>query len=172
MATSDVDRAVTQVRQASALFSAFSQEQTDKVLDAMYAACLPRLEKWARLAHEETGYGTVADKTAKNRFAAEDVYRYIRPLKTVGFLSADAGRGVYEVASPMGVVAAVIPSTNPTSTAIYKVLVSLKARNGIVVSPHPSARHCIKAVCDVLHDAAAAAGAPRGIIACLANPTI
>ncbi len=172
MAESDVDRAVGTVRQAFQQFSAFSQEQVDKVVDAMHEACLPNLEKWARMAHEETGYGTIADKTEKNRFAAEDVYRYIRPMKTVGFISADSGLGIYEVASPMGVVAAVIPSTNPTSTAIYKILISLKARNGIVVSPHPSAKNCIKAVCDAMHDAAAAAGAPRGIIACLASPTI
>ncbi len=172
MAASDVDRAVNTVRQAFLQFATFTQEKVDKVVDAMHDACLPNLEKWARMAHEETGYGTIADKTEKNRFGAEDVYRYIRPMKTVGFLSADAGLGIYEVASPMGVVAAVIPSTNPTSTAIYKIMVSLKARNGIVVSPHPNAKNCIQAVCGTMHDAAVAAGAPRGIIACLAAPTI
>jgi acetaldehyde dehydrogenase (acetylating) len=172
VSSAEVDRIVNSVRQAQALFSEFSQEQVDKVLDAMHAACMPNLEKWARMAHEETGYGTVADKVLKNRFGAEDVYRYVRPMKTVGFISADPGQGIYEVASPMGVVAAVIPSTNPTSTAIYKVLISLKARNGIVLSPHPSAKSCIKAVADVLHDAAVAAGAPRGLIACLPSPSI
>lgn len=172
MATSDVDRAVGQVRAAFSQYREYSQEQVDKVVDAMVQACMPHLERWARMAHEETGYGTVADKTVKNRFAAEDVYRYIRPMRTVGFLTADAAQGIYEVASPMGVVAAVIPSTNPTSTAIYKILVSLKARNGIVVSPHPNAKACIRAVCDAMHDAAVAAGAPRGIIACLGAPSI
>jgi len=172
MSASDVDRIVTTVKQAQQAFSAFSQEQVDKVLDAMHAACMPNLEKWARMAHEETGYGTVADKTVKNRFGADDVYRYIRPMKTVGFLSADPGQGIYEVASPMGVVAAVIPSTNPTSTAIYKILISLKARNGVVLSPHPSAKGCIRAVADAMHEAAVAAGAPRGIIGCLPAPTI
>lgn len=172
MAAGEVDRVVGQVRQAQGLFAEFSQEQVDKVVDAMHAACMPSLEKWARMAHEETGYGVIADKTAKNRFAAEDVHRYIRPMRTVGFLSADVGQGIYEVASPMGVVAAVIPSTNPTATAIYKILISLKSRNGIVLSPHPSAKNCIRAVAEALHDSAAAAGAPRGIIGCLASPTI
>jgi len=172
MPTSEVDRAVGQVRAAFGQFKEYSQEQVDKVVDAMVQACMPHLERWARMAHEETGFGTVADKTAKNRFAVEDVYKYIRPMKTVGFLTADAGQGIYEVASPMGVVAAVIPSTNPSSTAIYKILISLKARNGIVVSPHPNAKNCIQAVCATMHDAAVAAGAPRGIIACLGNPSI
>jgi acetaldehyde dehydrogenase (acetylating) len=138
----------------------------------VHAACLPHLERWARLALEETGYGVLADKVVKNRFGLEDVYRYIRPMKTVGFVAADPGQGIYEVASPMGVVAAVIPSTNPTSTALYKVLISLKARNGIVLSPHPSAKGCIKAVADVMHDSAVSAGAPRGIVGCLASPSI
>lgn len=172
MVQNDVDRVVGAVRRAQVLFAEFSQEQVDKVVEGVHAACLPLLEKWARLAHEETGYGTVADKTAKNRFAAEEVYRYIRPMRTVGFLSADPARGLYEVASPMGVVAAVIPSTNPTSTAIYKILLALKARNGIVLSPHPLARHCIRAVAETLHDAAAAAGAPRGIVGLLPDPSI
>ncbi|MEW6758274.1 MAG: aldehyde dehydrogenase family protein [Acidobacteriota bacterium] len=172
MARQDVDRVVGSVRRAQALFSEFSQDQVDKVLDAMHAASLPLIEKWARLAHEETGYGTVADKTVKNRFAAEDVYRYIRPMHTVGFISADPGRGLYEVASPVGVVAAVVPSTNPTSTALYKILISLKARNGIVLSPHPTAKACIQAVADALHDAAVSAGAPRGIVGVLPNPSI
>lgn len=172
MSTADVDRSVTQVRQAQGQFAEFSQEQVDKVISAMHQACMVNLEKWARMAHEETGYGTVADKVVKNRFGADDVYRYIRPMKTVGFISADPAQGIYEVASPMGVVAAVIPSTNPTSTAIYKVLISLKARNGIVLSPHPSAKNCIKAVADAMHDVAVAAGAPRGIIACLPSPSI
>ncbi len=170
--SADVDRAVNQVRQAQAQFAEFSQEQVDKVISAMHQACMVNLEKWARMAHEETGYGVIADKVAKNRFGADDVYRYIRPMKTVGFISADVAQGVYEVASPMGVVAAVIPSTNPTSTAIYKVLISLKARNGIVLSPHPSAKNCIKAVADAMHDAAVAAEAPRGLIACLPSPSI
>ena len=172
MSSADVDRAVNQVRQAQAALAEFTQEQIDKMLAAMHTACMANLDKWARMAHEETGYGIVADKVIKNRFGADDVYRYIRPMKTVGFIAADPGQGVYEVASPMGVVAAVIPSTNPTSTTIYKVLISLKARNGIVLSPHPAAKNCIGAVAECMHDAAVSTGAPRGIIACLPNPSI
>ncbi len=172
MASSEVDRVVTSVRRAQQAFASFSQDQVDKVIDAIHQVCMPNLEKWARMAHEETGYGTTADKTVKNRVSAEDVYRYIRPMKTVGFLSADPGQGIYEVASPMGVVAAVIPSTNPTSTAIYKIMIALKALDGIVISPHPAAKNCIKIVADALHDAAVAAGAPRGIIGVIASPSI
>src|SRR4030095_12659846 len=97
-------------------------------------------ERLARLAHEETGFGNVADKTRKNLFSAVAGHAYIRPLKTVGILREDTAARVVEIAEPMGVVAAVIPSTNPTSTAIYKALVSVKARNAGVMSPHPSAR--------------------------------
>ena len=172
MSSADVDRILKGVREAQRQFATFSQEDVDRVLDAMHEAAMPLVERWARMAHEETGYGTIPDKTTKNLIAVRDCYRYIRPLRTVGFLSADPSGGIYEVGEPVGVVAAVVPSTNPTSTAAYKIFISLKARNGIVLSPHPSAKHCIKAVCDVLHDAACAAGAPRGLIACLPDPTI
>ncbi len=172
MASSQVDRVVASVRRAQQAFASFTQDQVDKIIDALHQVCMPNLEKWARMAHEETGYGTTADKTIKNRVSAEDVYRYIRPMKTVGFLSADPGQGIYEVASPMGVVAAVIPSTNPTSTAIYKIMIALKALDGIVISPHPAAKNCIKTVADALHDAAVAAGAPRGIIGIIPSPSI
>jgi acetaldehyde dehydrogenase (acetylating) len=167
-----IDRVLKSVRQAQLQFATFSQEQVDKVLDAMHAAAMPLVERWARMAVEETGYGTLADKTTKNLMAVRDTYRYIRPMKTVGFIAADPAGGIYEVGEPMGIVAAVVPSTNPTSTAAYKIFISIKARNGVVLSPHPAAKNCIRAVCDVLHDAACAAGAPRGIIACIPDPTL
>ncbi len=172
MAESHVDRIASAVKEAQKALAAFSQDQVDRVLDALHEAAVPQCDRWARMAHEETGFGRIPDKITKNLFAARDVYRYIRPMRTVGFLEADPANGIFEVAEPMGVVAAVIPSTNPTSTAIFKIMVSLKARNGVILSPHPAARNCIKAVADVLHDAAVRAGAPRGIIACLENPTI
>ena len=172
MSSADVDRILKSVRQAQLQFATFSQEKVDKVLDAMHEAAMPLVERWARMAHEETLYGTIPDKATKNLIAVRDTYRYIRPMRTVGFIAADPAGGIYEVGEPMGIVAAVVPSTNPTSTAAYKILISLKARNGVVLSPHPSAKNCIKAVCDVLHDAACAAGAPRGIIACIPDPTI
>src|SRR3990170_3381751 len=124
-----------------------------------------------RLAVEETGYGNVPDKIKKNKFCSEDVYRAIRPMQTVGILRDDRENGVLEIAEPVGIVAAIIPSTNPTSTAIYKILISLKARNAVILSPHPSAKKCICAVADVLYKAALKGGAPEGIIGCLTQVT-
>ena len=105
----------------------------------MAAAVTPQAEALARLAREETGYGVVADKIQKNLFASEKVYNFIRPMKTVGVIRRLEDRKVIEIAEPFGVVAAIVPSTNPTSTAIYKILIALKARCPIVISPHPSA---------------------------------
>src|SRR6185295_14329195 len=117
-------------------------------------------ERLAKLAHEETGFGNVKDKTRKNLFSAVDVHAYIRPMRTVGVLREDTARRVVEIAEPMGVVAAVIPSTNPTSTAICKALIGLKARDAVVMTPHPSARNCILEAFRVMHGPAVAAGMP------------
>src|SRR5204863_8308510 len=124
-------------------------------------------DRLARLAHEETGFGNAKDKTRKNLFAAVDVHEYIRPLRTVGILREDKERRVVEIAEPMGVVAAVIPSTNPTSTAIFKALVSIKARDACVMSPHPSARSCILESMRVMHGPAVAAGLPPDALSCM-----
>jgi acetaldehyde dehydrogenase (acetylating) len=153
-------------------FAGFSQEQVDAVVDACAAAAAAAAEALARLAVEETGYGNVPDKITKNRLAAVDLHGAIRTMRTVGILREDAEKQILEVATPVGVVAAVIPSTNPTSTAIYKTLIALKARNAIVLSPHPSATRCIQATAGVLIRAAASAGAPEGLIACMENPTL
>src|SRR5262245_44299016 len=141
MALKDADLlSVQQAREMSAraraaqeTVAAFSQEQVDRVVDAMAAAARGEAERLARLAHEETGFGSVADKVKKNLFSAEDVHAYIRPLRTVGVLREDPATRVTEIAAPMGVVAAIIPSTNPTSTAIYKALIAVKARNAVVM---------------------------------------
>jgi acetaldehyde dehydrogenase (acetylating) len=159
-------------KEAQRTLAGFSQEQVDKVVDAMAAAARPEAERLARLAHEETGFGNVADKTRKNLFSAVDVHAYIRPLRTVGILREDTAARVVEIAEPMGVVAAVIPSTNPTSTAIYKALVSVKARNAIVMSPHPSARRCILEAAQVLHKAAVGAGLPADALSCLTEVSL
>ena len=119
------------------------------------------------MAVEETGYGTVEHKTLKNLFCADDVYRAIRPMKTVGIVSEDKEKKVFEVASPIGVIAAIIPSTNPTSTTIYKALIALKGRNVIVFSPHPSAARCINETRRLIAEAAERAGAPSGVISCM-----
>src|SRR5689334_21846602 len=121
-------------------------------------------EMFARLAVEETGYGVVEDKVQKNLFSSQKVYEFIRPMKTVGVVARNEDRRVVEIAEPFGVVTAVVPSTNPTSTAIYKILIALKARCTIVLSPHPAAVKCITRVAEVMEDAARRAGAPAGAI--------
>jgi acyl-CoA reductase-like NAD-dependent aldehyde dehydrogenase len=147
-------------------FAAFSQEQVDAIVEACAKAAAENTEPLARTAVEETGFGNVPDKIVKNTLAAVNVPNAIRGLRTVGILREDREKGIVEVASPVGVVAAVIPSTNPTSTAIYKTLISLKARNAIVLSPHPSAIRCICQAATLLSRAALQAGAPEGLSAC------
>jgi len=164
--------AVERAHQAQQRFAEFSQAEVDAIVDACAAAATDAGEQLARVAVEETGYGNVTDKTAKNRLASVDVHRAIRGMKTVGIVREDREKAIAEVAEPFGVVAAVIPVTNPTSTAIYKTLISLKSRNAIVLSPHPSAMRCICETATVLEHAALKAGAPEGIIVCLNHPTM
>jgi acetaldehyde dehydrogenase (acetylating) len=149
-----------------------SQEQIDAIVDAMAAAVTPHAEALARLATEETGYGVVADKVQKNLFSSEKVYTFIRPMKTVGVIRRLDDRKVIEIADPFGVVAAIVPSTNPTSTAIYKILISLKARCPIVISPHPAAVRCITRVAELMNEAARRAGAPDGAINWMTTVTL
>src|SRR4030095_4471641 len=125
-------------KEAAALLAELSQSQIDTIVDAMAAAVTPEAEALARLACEETGFGVVADKIQKNLFSSEKIYKFIRPMKTVGVVRRLEERKVIEIAEPFGVVAAIVPSTNPTSTAIYKILIALKARCPIVISPHPA----------------------------------
>jgi acetaldehyde dehydrogenase (acetylating) len=153
-------------REAQRTLAGFSQEQIDRIVTAMAEAARGQAERLARLAHEETGFGNVKDKTLKNLFSAVDVYNFILPMRTVGVLREDPVRRVVEFAEPMGVVAAVIPSTNPTSTAIFKALVSIKGRNACVMSPHPSAKNCILETFKVLHGPAVQAGMPPDALAC------
>jgi acetaldehyde dehydrogenase (acetylating) len=150
----------------------FDQPHIDALVDAMAAAAGAQAESFARLAVDETGFGVVADKIQKNLFAAQRVYEFIRPMKTVGVIARHEDRRVVEIAEPFGVVAAVVPSTNPTSTAIYKILISIKARCAIVLSPHPSAVKCITRVAEVMNDAAIRAGAPPGAINWMTTVTL
>jgi len=163
---------VARATEAQKRFARFSQEQVDAVVAACAEAATAAAEPLARLAVEETGYGNVPDKILKNRFGSVDVYRAIRSMRTVGILREDKEKGIVEVASPVGVVAAVIPSTNPTSTAIYKTLISIKACNAIVLSPHPSAMRCICEAAGILARAAMQAGAPEGLINCMTHTTL
>ena len=159
-------------KDAAPILAEFSQEQIDALVDAMAAAATLQAEALARLAHEETGYGVVADKVQKNLFASEKVYRFIRPMKTVGVVNRLDDRKVIEIADPFGVVCAIVPTTNPTSTAIYKILIAIKARCPIVISPHPSAVRCIARVAEIMTEAARRAGAPDGAISCMTTVTL
>src|SRR5215210_1025898 len=159
-------------RSVQAEIAELSQERIDAIVDAMAAAIAPQCEPLARLAVEETGYGVVADKVQKNQFAADRIYQFIRRMKTVGVLARLDDRKVIEIAEPFGVVAAIVPSTNPTSTAIYKILISLKARCPIVLSPHPAAVRCITRVAEIMYEAARKAGAPEGAINWMSTVTL
>jgi acetaldehyde dehydrogenase (acetylating) len=150
----------------------FSQAHIDAIVARMAEVAEAEAEPLARLAVEETGYGVVADKVQKNLFAARDVHAFIRPMKTVGVVARHDDRKVVEIAEPFGVVAAIVPSTNPTSTAIYKLLISLKARCGVVITPHPSAARCITRTATLLNSAARQAGMPDGAIGWLSTVTL
>ena len=130
------------------------------------------IDTLARLAHDETGYGVVADKVQKNLFASQKIYNFIRPMKTVGVVNRLEDRKIVEIAEPFGVVAAIVPTTNPTSTAIYKILIAMKARCPIVISPHPSAVRCITRTAEIMHEAARKAGAPDGAINWMTQVTL
>ncbi len=153
-------------------FEDFTEDQVERILSEISRAAIANAEALARLAVEETGYGTVEHKTLKNLFCAEDVYRAIRPMKTVGIVNEDKEKKVFEVATSIGVIAAIIPSTNPTSTAIYKALIALKGRNTIIFSPHPSAVRSIGETSRIIAEAAERAGAPKNVISCMRLPTM
>lgn len=148
----------------------FDQARIDEICEAMAAAALAEAARLGKLAHEETGFGKAEDKREKNRFAAEDVWNYFRGLKTVGVVSEE--KNIVEIASPRGVVAAIIPSTNPTSTAIFKIIISIKSRNAIVLSPHPSAARCIAETARVMRDAGVKKGLPADAVVCLTTSSI
>jgi acetaldehyde dehydrogenase (acetylating) len=159
-------------REAQTKLAELTQEQIDAIVTAMAEAVTPHAEALARLAVEETGYGVVADKIQKNLFGSRQVFEFIRPLRTVGVVNRIEDKKIVEIAEPFGVVAAVIPSTNPTSTAIYKVLIALKARCAIVISPHPVAVRCITRAVEIMAEAAAAARAPAGSIGWMKTVTL
>jgi acetaldehyde dehydrogenase (acetylating) len=150
----------------------FSQQQVDAVVESMAAAARANAGRLAEMAVEETGYGNAKDKYVKNLLAADWLARRMRSMKTVGVLRELPDEKIVEMAVPVGVVAAILPTTNPTSTAIYKILISLKAGNAIVLSPHPRAHQCTCYTAAILHQAAVEAGAPPDIIQCVDNATI
>ena len=163
---------VRRAKAAQAEYAEFDQARVDRIVEAVAAACGAESERLAKAAAEETGFGVWQDKVLKNRLASTILFEHIRDMKTVGVLREDPARGVTEIGVPMGVVAALIPSTNPTSTTMYKCLIALKSGNAIVVSPHPNARNCIVETWRVCARAAKAAGAPDGLVECIQTPTM
>lgn len=153
-------------------YAAFPQERMDAVTAAVAAACAQEAEPLAKLAAEETGFGNWRDKVVKNILGSTMTYESIKAMKTIGVLRDDRAKGIMEIGVPMGVVAAIIPSTNPTSTAMYKALICLKSGNGVVFSPHPNARACIQKTVEIIQRAAYGAGAPAGLIGCVGTPTM
>ncbi len=163
---------MAEVKEAQRIFSTYTQEQVDKIFKAAAIAANQARIPLAKMAVEETGMGVVEDKVIKNHYAAEYIYNKYKNTKTCGVVEEDKAFGVAKVAEPIGVVAAVIPTTNPTSTAIFKTLICLKTRNGIIISPHPRAKKCTIAAAKVVLDAAVAAGAPKGIIGWIDIPSL
>ena len=164
--------AIASVRAAQREYASYTQEQVDRIFLAAATAANRARIPLAKMAVEETGMGVMEDKVIKNHFAAEYIYNRYRHEKTCGVIERDEAYGITRYAEPIGVVAAVIPTTNPTSTAIFKSLLALKTRNGIIFSPHPRARKCTIAAAKVVLEAAVAAGAPEGIIGWIDMPTL
>ncbi len=161
---------VAAAHQAQAVVATFDQARIDVICEAMAQAAQRESMRLAQLAHDETGYGNAADKNVKNLFSAVNIHNYFKGLKTVGVVRDNGS--VVEIAAPRGVVAAIIPSTNPTSTAIFKILISLKSRNAVVLSPHPSATRCVVETANVMRAAALQAGLPPEAIGCIELTTL
>lgn len=153
--------------EAQQILATYDQLKVDRIVAAMARAGEENALRLAKAAVEETGIGVLEDKVQKNRFAAVDLYRYIKDLRTAGIIAEDRERRVVEIAEPVGVIMGIVPTTNPTSTVMFKAMIALKARNAIVFSPHPRAVKCSGEAAAVMEEAAVAAGAPRGVIGCL-----
>ncbi len=163
---------VERANEAQKIWGTATQQQVDLVCEAMAQAAFLGAERLGRLAADETGFGVPEHKKLKNEFASRNLWERIKDIKTVGFVHKDETNKIYEIAWPMGVVGALTPSTNPTSTVINKILISVKARNGIVVAPHPTAVKCSLETAKLMSDAAEGAGAPPGLINCLTTITL
>ncbi len=159
-------------KSAQQTLQSFSLEQINRICEAIAEAGVQHAEELSRLACEETGFGKPEDKVIKNRFASEGVMNAIRDMKTVGILSEDSTNKTIDIAVPVGVIAGIVPSTNPTSTIFYKSLISIKGGNTIVFSPHPNALHCTKRASEIAMAAARDAGCPDGAIGCISEPTM
>ena len=166
------ERMLARVREAQKIYAAYTQEQVDEIFRAAAMAANLQRIPLAKMAVEETGMGVVEDKVIKNHYAAEYIYNTYKNTKTCGVVEEDPAFGIRKVAEPIGVIAAVIPTTNPTSTAIFKTLLALKTRNGIIISPHPRAKKCTIEAAKVVLEAAVKAGAPEGLFGWIDIPSL
>jgi acetaldehyde dehydrogenase/alcohol dehydrogenase len=167
----DLDALINKAKAAQKIYATFSQEKVDSIFKVAAAAADKECENLAQMA-TETGMGVLKDKAFKNHFAADNIYKKYATVKTCDIISEDKAAGIKTVADPVGLIAGVIPTTNPTSTAIFKTLLALKTRNGIVISPHPRAKKCTAFAVKIVADAATKAGAPASLLACIENPTL
>ena len=168
----EIRNLVANAKAAQAEYAEYTQEQMDKICLAVTRACEQNLEKLAKMANEETGYGVWQDKVLKNKLGSTMTYESFKDMKCVGILKEDKEKKLIEVGVPMGVVAALLPSTNPTSTVMYKSLICLKSGNAIIISPHPGALKCILETYRIIAQAAKSAGAPDKIVQCVSIPTM
>ena len=168
----ELEQEIKKVRKAQQEFAKFSQKQVDEIFKAAAIAANKQRLPLAKQAVAETGMGVVEDKVIKNNYAAEYIYNKYKNTKTCGVIEEDSAYGTKRIAEPIGVIAAVIPTTNPTSTAIFKTLISLKTRNGIIISPHPRARQCTIDAARIVYEAAVKAGAPENIISWIDVPSL
>ena len=168
----EVRNLVAQARKAADELAEFSQEELDAIVAEIAKAGAANAEKLAKMANEETGFGNWQDKILKNLLGSTIVYESVKNMKCVGLLKEDEQKGIWEIGVPMGVVAALIPSTNPTSTVLYKTIIALKAGNAIVISPHPGAKKAILETVKIIQEAARKAGAPEGAIGCITLTTV
>ena len=168
----ELTKRIEELRKAQKEFAKFNQEQVDEIFRQAALAANHNRIKLAKMAVEETGMGIVEDKVIKNNFAAEYIYNQYKNMKTCGVLEEDKTNGITKIAEPIGVIAAIVPTTNPTSTAIFKTLIALKTRNAIIISPHPRAKHSTIEAARIVLEAAVKAGAPEGIIGWIDEPSV
>ncbi len=167
-----LEEAISRVKSAQQIFASYTQEQVDEIFLAAASAANKQRIPLAKLAMQETRMGIVEDKVIKNHYASEHIYNTYKKAKTCGVIEEDKAFGITKIAEPIGVISAIIPTTNPTSTAIFKTLLALKTRKGIVISPHPRAKECTIAAAKIVLEAAVTAGAPEDIIAWINVPSL
>lgn len=163
---------IKKAKAAQQTIAAFDHDKTDRIIRNMVAVSSDNALRLAGMAHEETGFGRVEDKEFKNLFASRHLYEYIKDMRTAGIIKEDRKNKIIEIAEPVGVIGGIVPSTNPTSTVIYKAIIALKSRNGIVFTPHPSAAKCTFEAARLMNEAAMEAGAPDGIVGCISRVTM